>query len=87
MYHQTCGFDSPFGVFVIFAAVLLAVLVITRAVRAKGLTPEGRLATFLLFCLIFISLLILLLPRAVRLHHTTLVYPFPHLAIAFTAVA
>jgi hypothetical protein len=44
---QPCSDRSrhgPFGVLMIFAAALLSVLLATRAVRAKGLTPEGRLA-------------------------------------------
>jgi hypothetical protein len=86
MYSRQAPDHSPFGFLVIVSAVLLAVLTVSRGVRAKGLTQEGRLATFLLLCLILITMGALWLPSAVRMHHTTLVYPFPHLVIAFVVV-
>jgi len=42
--------------------------------------------TFILLAGVFITVGILLMPGAVRIHHTALVYPFPHLIIAFTLV-
>ena len=41
---------------------------------------------FLLLSLILITFGVFLLPGAVRMHHSTLVYPFPHLIVAAAAV-
>lgn len=82
MYRQPDAVWSPFGLIVIAAAVLLAI----RTARTKGEMREQRLATFALLALILLSVGALMLPGAVRMHHTTLVYPFPHLAVALAAV-
>ena len=48
--------------------------------------PARRIKVFLLLSAAFVTLGVLILPGAVRIHHTTLVYPFPHLLIAAAAV-
>jgi hypothetical protein len=82
MYREPAVVWSPFGLIVILAAVALAVGI----ARTKGETREQQIATFVLLSLILVTVGALLLPGAVRMHHTTLVYPFPHLAIALAAV-
>ena len=72
---------GPFGLAVIVAALFLGV----RARLARE-EREARLATFLLLSLVLITIGVLLLPGAVRMHHSTLVYPFPHLAVAAAIV-
>jgi hypothetical protein len=82
MYREPAAVWSPFGLIVILAAVALAVGI----VRAKRERSELRLAMFVLLSLILLTVGALLLPGAVKMHHTTLVYPFPHLAIALAVV-
>jgi len=78
MFGNSATVWSPFGLAVIAAAAFLLV----RALRARGESSEGRLAWFLLLSLALITLGVFLLPGAVRMHHSILVYPFPHLVIA-----
>jgi 4-amino-4-deoxy-L-arabinose transferase-like glycosyltransferase len=82
MFGNAATVWSPFGLAVIAAAALLLV----RALRARGKAPEGRLAWFLLLSLTLITLGVFLLPAAVRMHHSILVYPFPHLVLAMAVV-
>jgi 4-amino-4-deoxy-L-arabinose transferase-like glycosyltransferase len=82
MYQSPSPVRTPFGI-----VVLLAVLILIAAVffSAKE-NPARRTRIFLLLSAAFVTLGVLILPGAVRIHHTTLVYPFPHLIIAAAAM-
>ncbi len=78
MFAQSCPVGSLFGPVVILSAILLAGRIVCR----RGETVERRRLGFLLLSAVFITGGIFLLPRAVRIHHHLLVYPFPHVIVA-----
>lgn len=83
MYQGASPVWTPLGI-----AVALAVIVLAGDVLLAP--PESQLRrtkAYLLLATGFISLGALLLPGAVRIHHTTLVYPFPHLLVAAACVS
>jgi hypothetical protein len=83
MYQAPSAVWTPFGLAVVIAALVLAG-------DAWLCPPESalrRAKVFVLLSAAFVTLGALALPGAVRLHHTTLVYPFPHLLIAAAGVA
>jgi len=69
---------TPFGIVVFMAA--LALVVDIGFTRTEN--PARRAKTFLLVSASLITLGVLVLPGAVRIHHATLVYPLPHVVIA-----
>lgn len=73
---------SPFGVLLICSIVFMTF----EVVRGKGATSTKQVSAFLLLCLLFTTIGVFLLPGAVRMHHSTLVYPFPHLIVAATLI-
>src|ERR1035438_6008048 len=82
MYLSPSPVWTPFGIVVLIAALVLLV-----AVLSGKENPARRAQIFLLLSAGFVTLGALILPGAVRIHHTTMVYPFPHLLIAAAAVA
>jgi hypothetical protein len=82
MYQAPSPVWTPFGIVVMLAVLILFADVIFAAKE----NPARRVKMFLLLSAAFVSLGVLILPGAVRIHHTTLVYPFPHLLIAAAAV-
>ena len=82
MYDAPATVWSPFGLVFALAFVLLAFHVGSRLLQQ---TFE-RLPAFLLVSTLLLLLGTLLMPQAVRIHHWTLVYPFPHLIIATAAL-
>ena len=82
MYQTPSPVWTPFGIVVLLAVLVLLADVIFSAPE----NPARRTKIFLLLAGAFVTLGILILPGAVRIHHTTLVYPFPHLLIAAAAV-
>jgi Dolichyl-phosphate-mannose-protein mannosyltransferase len=82
MYQVPSPAWTPFGIVAVIAALILAGDVIFSAKE----NPARRTKLFLLLAGAFVTLGVLILPGAVRIHHTTLVYPFPHLIIAAAAV-
>jgi 4-amino-4-deoxy-L-arabinose transferase-like glycosyltransferase len=82
MYLAPSPVWTPFGIVVLLAILVLAADVIFSAKE----NPARGTKIFLLLSAAFATLGILILPGAVRIHHTTLVYPFPHLVIAAAAV-
>jgi 4-amino-4-deoxy-L-arabinose transferase-like glycosyltransferase len=74
---------TPFGIIVLLAVLILLAAVIFSAKE----NPARCTKIFLLLSGVFVTLGVLILPGAVRIHHTTLVYPFPHLIIAAATVA
>jgi Dolichyl-phosphate-mannose-protein mannosyltransferase len=78
MYQTASPVWTPFGI--VFA---IAILILTANVFFSSKPGPGRRAKiFILLSATFVTLGVLILPSAVRIHHTTLVYPFPHLIIA-----
>jgi len=82
MYESPSPVWTPFGIVVVIAALILLADVIFSAKE----NPARRTKIFLLLSAAFVTLGVLILPGAVRIHHTTLVYPFPHLIIAAATV-
>ena len=74
---------TPFGLVVAMAALIL----IVDVVLSPPENPARRTKLFILLSAGFVTLGTLILPGAVRIHHTTMVYPFPHLLIAGACVA
>ena len=77
MFSQATAVWSPFGC---VAAVSVLVL-LSSIVGGKVASLESRKASFLLLSASLITAGVFLLPGAVRIHHATLVYPFPHLIV------
>ncbi len=82
MYQSPSPVWTPFGIIVLLAVLVLVADVIFSAKE----NPARRTKIFLLLAGAFVTLGVLILPGAVRIHHTTLVYPFPHLLIAAAAM-
>jgi hypothetical protein len=82
MYQAPSPVWTPFGIVVLLAVLILLADVIFSAQE----NPARQTKIFLLLSGAFVTLGVLILPGAVRIHHTTLVYPFPHLMIAAAAV-
>jgi 4-amino-4-deoxy-L-arabinose transferase-like glycosyltransferase len=83
MYQAPSPVWTPFGLVVILA---ILVLIADVAFFTKE-NPARRTKIFLLLSFVFVTAGVLILPGAVRIHHTTLVYPFPHLLIAAAAIS
>jgi hypothetical protein len=77
MYRAPSAVWTPTGLVLGVAAVFLAI----RAARPFPSGSSRRLAVFLLLAAGLVTLGMLLLPEAVRLHHAVLVYPFPQLVM------
>jgi len=82
MFARPSAVWSLFGWAVILSGVLLAAAIVCR----KGDVAERRRRAFLLLSTILVSVGVVLLPGAVRIHHAALVYPFPHLLVIAAAV-
>jgi hypothetical protein len=82
MYQLPSPVWTPFGIALVIAVLILIADVIFSAKE----NPARRTKIFLLLSAAFVTLGVLILPGAVRIHHTTLAYPFPHLVIAAAAM-
>jgi hypothetical protein len=69
---------EPFGVAFLSAGVLL----VAGLMWARWPKPFRQATAFLVFSAVLVTSGVLLLPGAVRMHHSVLVYPFPHILIA-----
>jgi hypothetical protein len=69
---------EPFGVAFLSAGVLLVV----GLMCARWPKPFRQATAFLVLSAALVTSGVLLLPGAVRMHHSVLVYPFPHLLVA-----
>jgi Dolichyl-phosphate-mannose-protein mannosyltransferase len=78
MYQAPSPVWTPFGIIFLAAVLILTADVVFSA--KENLARRTRI--FLLLSAAFVTPGVLILPGAVRIHHTTLVYPFPHLIIA-----
>jgi hypothetical protein len=77
-------YDQPAGVHAFLGAVVaLAIIAAAIFVRERNLV---RMIGFLLVSLFLITVGVLILPGAVRIHHAILAFPFPQLIIATTCV-
>lgn len=83
MHHVRSAVWTPLGLIVAVALVVLAVMAGSRRLPSAG----RRAARFVLAAAVLITVGDLLVPGAVRLHHASVVYPFPHLAVAMAALA
>ena len=89
MFLNRARVFAPLGI-----ASVLAAACLIGAERFKGIFPDpfhslasfyrstGGAAAFLLLAILFITLGVFLLPGAIKIHHTILVYPLPHLVVA-----
>jgi hypothetical protein len=82
MFEQSTQIRSFAGVIVLIASA--ASLMAMARSRKKS---QARVARFLLLSTALITIGVFVLPGAVRIHHAVLVFPLPHLMIAFAAVA
>jgi hypothetical protein len=82
MYQSPSSAWTPFGIIFLAAILILTADVIFSAKE----NHVRQTKIFLLLSIAFVTLGVLILPGAVRIHHTTLVYPFPHLIIAAAAM-
>jgi hypothetical protein len=79
MFQNHVPIFAPIGIALILAAAYL-VFRSGRDTSFRG--SSGGTAVFLLLATLFITIGIFLLPKATRIHHMVLVYPFPQLAVA-----
>ena len=82
MFEASSAVWSPFGLVFLLASVFLMVEV-TRHFRTDS---RCRLLAWLLLSALFSTVGYLLLPRANRIHHALLIYPFPQLIITAALV-
>jgi hypothetical protein len=82
MYLTPSPVWTPFGIIILLAVLIMFADVIFSAKE----NAAQRAKLFLLLSAAFVTLGVLILPGAVRIHHTTLVYPFPQMLIAAAAV-
>ena len=78
-------YAEPAGFLPIFGLVLLAAVIVCVAERTQRNSDQTRIGLFLVATLMVATLGVIILPGAVRIHHSVLVYPLPHLIIAFAA--
>jgi hypothetical protein len=83
MYLTRSPVWTPFG----WAVILAAAVLVAEVCRRRGDDPTRRTKVFILAAGGLVTLGALLLPGAVRIHHTTMVYPFPHLILAAACMA
>lgn len=78
MYEQPSGVHALLG-------LILALALIAGAIFARERNLV-RMIGFLLLSLFLVTIGVLILPGAVRIHHAILAFPFPQLIIAVTSV-
>jgi hypothetical protein len=76
------GTSGPFLLLFALASVALAV----QVVIARRSDAAWRGQAFVLSAALLTGVMIFVTPRAVRIHHALLLYPFPHLVVAAAAV-
>ena len=81
MYSEPVGWLPVFG----FLTLVGIVVCLMQGGRKASDPNNARIGRFLVAAIALATLGIILLPGAVRIHHAVLVYPLPHLTIAFAA--
>ncbi len=82
MWEKPAAFRTPWGLVVAAALAVLA----RAALRARPDGSRDRLARFVLLGCLSVLVALWAEPNASFLHHWTVAYPFPHLAVAIAAV-
>jgi len=82
MFAEPVGWPPMFGAAVLVAGSLFA----ARAIRNRS-DRSTRTGVFLFVAIALSTLGVILLPRAIRIHHAVVVYPLPQLIIALAAGA
>ena len=82
MYDSPAGGRELLGLAVV--AAIICFLIIQK--RGRSSTDKDRVITFLLLVAFLITIGILLLPYAVRIHHAVLVFPLPQMIVGAVAV-
>ena len=82
MWEAPAAFRTPYGIVFLLALPVLA----ASALRVRADGSRDRLSRFVLVACAAILAALWFVPNASFLHHWTLVYPFPHLAIALAAL-
>ena len=78
MFSERLNFQPILGAAVVVAGIALA----AKSFRKPWDTTDTRVGLFFLLAAVLVTLGIILLPGAVRIHHAVLVYPLPQLIIA-----
>jgi uncharacterized membrane protein len=81
IFSERLNFQPILGAAVVAASIALVV----KSVRDRSDTTNLRVGLFLVLAAVFVTLGVILLPGAVRIHHAVLVYPLPQLIIAMAA--
>lgn len=81
MFSERLNFQPILGLAVVAAGIALVV----KSLRNPSDPTNTRVGLFLLLAGVLVTLGVILLPGAVRIHHAVLVYPLPHLIIAVAA--
>jgi uncharacterized membrane protein len=81
MFSERLDFQPILGAAVVAAGIAL----VAKSLRNGSDTTSARVGLFLVLAAVLVTLGVILLPGAVRIHHAVLVYPLPQLIIAITA--
>jgi Dolichyl-phosphate-mannose-protein mannosyltransferase len=81
MFSERLNFQPILGAAVVAAGIAL----VAKSLRNRSDTANTRVGLFLLLAAVLVTLGVILLPGAVRIHHAVLVYPLPQLIIALAA--
>src|SRR5437870_11338460 len=79
MYHGATGPRAIIEIAVVTACIVFGVFAYRKPIG------RTRAMIFLIVAAVLITLVVFLLPDAVRIHHAVLVFPLPHLIIAAIA--
>jgi Dolichyl-phosphate-mannose-protein mannosyltransferase len=81
MFSERLGFQPVLGAAVVAAVIALLAI----RLRNRSDTTNARVGIFFVLAAVLVTLGVILLPGAVRIHHAVLVYPLPQLIIATAA--
>jgi Dolichyl-phosphate-mannose-protein mannosyltransferase len=81
MYDSASQTYSLFG----FAFLIAAIALLVLALRTRVDQNKKRISILLLVATALITIGMIVLPGAVRIHHTVMVFPLPHLVVATAA--
>jgi len=81
MFSERLNFQPIVGAAVVVAGIAL----VANSLRKRSDMNDTRVGLFFLLAAVLVTLGVILLPGAVRIHHAVLVYPLPQLIIAIAA--